>query len=68
MFNNLDGWLNWDRCEESLDIKGGDGLTWFQLFALELLDEVLGVFEVVRGLAYQGFDDVGELLGNPIGD
>ena len=26
----------------------------FQLFALELLDEVLGVFEVVRGLAYQG--------------
>ena len=26
------------------------------------------VFEVVWGLAYQGFDDVGKLLGNPICD
>ena len=43
-------------------------LTWFQLFGLELLDEVLGVFKMVRGLTYQGFDDVGELLGNTIGD
>ena len=25
-------------------------------------------FEVVWGLAYQGFDDVGKLLGNPICD
>ena len=38
------------------------------LFALELLDKVLSVFEVVWGLAYKGFDDVGELLGNPLCD
>ena len=68
MFNYLDGGLNWDRGEESLNIKGGDGFPWFQLFALELLDKVLSVFEVAWGLAYKGFDDVGELLGNPIGD
>ena len=68
MFNYLDGWLNWDRGEESLDIKGGDGFPWFQLFALELLDEVLGVLKVVRRLAYKGFNDVGKLLSNPIGD
>ena len=68
LFNYLDGRLNWDRGEEILDIKGGDGFPWFQLFPLELLDKVLGVFKVVRGLAYKGFDDVGKLLGNPIGD
>ena len=30
----------------------------FQRFALELLDEMLGVFKVVWGFAYKGFDDV----------
>ena len=68
MFNYLDGGLNWNRGKESLDIKGCDGFPWFQPFALELLDKVLGVFKVVWGLAYQGFDDVGKLLGNPICD
>ena len=31
---------------------------WFQPFALELLDKMLGIFEVVWGLAYKGFNDV----------
>ena len=47
---------------------GNLGFPWFQLFALELLDKVLSVFEVVWGLAYNGFADMGELLGNPICD
>ena len=68
MFDYLDGLLNWNRGEEGLDIKGGDGFPWFQLFALELLDKMLHVFKVVRELAYKGFYDVGELLSNPIGD
>ena len=57
--------MNWNRSKESLNIKGGDGFPWFQPFALELLDKVLGVFEVVWGLAYQGFDDVGSSLATP---
>ena len=63
----MEGWTG-NRCEESLDIKRGDGFPWFQPFALELLNEVLGIFEVVGGLAYWGFDNVGKLLSNPIGD
>ena len=68
MFNYLDGGLNLNRSKESLNIKGCDDFTWFQPFALELLDKVLSVFEVVWGLVYQGFDDVRKLLGNPICD
>ena len=29
---------------------------------------MLGIFEVMRGLAYKWFDDMGKLLGNTIGD
>ena len=38
------------------------------LLPWELLNEVLGVFEVMWGLAYNGFDDVGKLLSNAICD
>ena len=68
MFYYLDGRLNWNRCEEGLYIKGCNVFPWFQPFALELLNEVLGVFEVMWGLAYKGFDDVGKLLSNAICD
>ena len=68
MFNYLDGWLNWNRCKEGFYIKGCDGFPWFQPFALELLNEMLGIFEVMWGLAYKGFDDVGKLLSNTISD
>ena len=68
MFDYLDGWLNWNRSEEGFYIKGCDGFPWFQPFDLELLDEMLGIFEVVWGLAYKWFDDVGQLLGNTISD
>ena len=47
LFDYLYGWLYWYRGEQSLDIKGGDDLPWFQPFAHELLYKVLGVFEVM---------------------
>ena len=50
--NYLDGWVDWDRSEQGLDIKGGDDLPWFQLFVLDLLDEMLGIFEMMWGLSY----------------
>ena len=58
LFDNLYSREYWYRGEENLDIKGGDDLPWFQPFALELLDKMLGVFEVVGGLTYQWLDDV----------
>ena len=58
LFYYLDGRLYWDRCKEGLYIIGGDDFPWFQSFALELLDEVLGVIEVMWGLAYKRFFDV----------
>ena len=61
MFDYLYGWLDLHRGKQSLHIKGGDDLPWFQLFTLEMLNEVLYVFEVVWGLAYKGFDDMGKL-------
>ena len=59
-FFYLDGRLNWTRCKEHLYIKGCDGFRWFQPFALEQLNEVLGVLEVMWGLAYKGIDDAWE--------
>ena len=41
---------------------------WFHPFALELVDKMMGIFEVVWGLTYKWFDDMGRLLGNTIGD
>ena len=38
--------------------KEVDDFPWFQLFSLELLDKMLGVFKVVVGVAYKGFDNV----------
>ena len=58
LFNYLYGWLHRNRGKQNLYIKGGDDLPWFQLSALELLYEMLCIFKVVRGLMYQGFDDV----------
>ena len=58
LLDNLYGRKYWYRGEESLEIKGGDDLPWLQPFALELLDEMLGVFEVVGGLTYQWLNDV----------
>ena len=58
LFDYVDGWLYWNRCKEGLYIIGGDDVPWIQPFALELLDEVLGVFEVVWGLAYKWLDDM----------
>ena len=46
LFNYLYGWLYRNIGEQSLYIKGGDDLPWFQLFALELLYKVL-CFEVM---------------------
>ena len=43
-------------------------MSCFQLFALYLLNEMLGVFKVMWGLANKGFDDVGEFFGYPICD
>ena len=51
-FDYLYGWFDWNKSIQSLHIKGGDDLPWFQLFTLKLLDEVLCIFEVVWGLAY----------------
>ena len=58
LFDNLYGRKYWYRGEEDLDNKGDDDLPWLQPFAVELLDKMLGVFEVVEGLTYQWFDDV----------
>ena len=46
-------------------MKGGDDFPWFQLFALELLDKMLGIFEVVEGLAYKGLMVYASSLGTP---
>ena len=59
LLDYVDGGLYWNRCKECLYIIGGDDVPWFQPFALELLDEVLGIFEVMWGLAYKWFDDMG---------
>ena len=62
LFNYLYCRLDWNRGEQGLDIKGGDDLPWFQLFALKLLYKALGVLKVMWGLAYKGFDDVCSIL------
>ena len=57
LFDYLYGLLYRYRGEQSLYIKGGDDLPWFQLFALELY-KMLCVFEMMGGLTYKRFDDV----------
>ena len=59
LLDYVDGGLYWNRCKEVLYIIGGDDVPWFQPFALELLDEVLGIFDMMWGLAYKWFDDMG---------
>ena len=51
-----------------LDIIGKHGLPWQQLDQLDVINKLLGVFDLVRRLAHQGSDDVNKLLGHPMGD
>ena len=68
MFAYVDGRVhrNWNK-------KGFDSiichkLPWSQLYLLDVLYEMLSVFEMVWGLANQGANDVGQLLDHSICD
>ena len=63
----MGGWTG-TEVNKAFTSRGGDDLPWFQLFTLELLNEVLCVFEMVWGLAYKGFNNVCKFLGNTICD
>ena len=65
MFDNTDGKVHRNRGGEGLDITGGHDLPWFQLYFLDVLYEMLGVFEMVWGLANQRTNNVGQLLVTP---
>ena len=41
---------------------------WEKVDQLNVVDKLLGVFGVVKGLAHQGSNDAGQLLGSTIGD
>ena len=43
-------------------------LFWHQLDLFDIIHKVLSVFEMMRGLANQGTDDVGLFVGYPICD
>ena len=64
VMNSLDGFGGRDACQEGDDIAEYHGLLWLKFEMANLFSKVLGVLDVVWGVAKHGSQDGGQVFGN----
>ena len=68
MFDNGDGRIHWNRCEEGHYIIGCDGIPFPKADGFYVVYKVLSVPDMMRGMPYQWPEDVSQVLGHLICD
>ena len=66
MFDNGDGRVHWNRCEEVLHIIRCDAFPFTLPDGFDLVYKVLSILDVMRGMPFQWPEDVSQLLGHPV--